>query len=248
MHTNDQKITTNAGHGARGMGSDINTEAERLNRAATRKRKRAQAPSGADCTSVPFNSLDAVPALLGMAHCAAVAFARRWESAGGRPLTESDIDEARAIYHAEYAKAARISGHIAVTKEALARIRTEREETKALPVSGAAYASNAFRPYAVAINNPLPFRALLVWKRAIMMANKRTRSHIWGGGAEIVKMVSLSDLLSLKASLEGGEGRTIGDSISAESLASYCAPLGKAGKRRCVLRWRTLAKRSRSIG
>jgi len=247
MHTTTQQTESN---GARGTGhgeeiaeltnavSEGGAEGgEKGNRAASRSKRKANAPSGADCETVALDwfgatlgneDIDAATAIMGMAHASGGAFARKWEAKGGRPMTLADLDEARGIYHAEFSKAARLSGLVAVTGEALARIRAERDDKRAMPTNGEAFAFNAIRPLAVRNGNPLHFRALLHWRKAMRAANRKVRSFLYGGGAENYCVVSMDEA---RANDEG-DALAYGDTLSAESLATYCQPIGKRGARR----------------
>ena len=243
MHTTTQQTEANRG---KGQGEDIKltaeggAEGEKGNRAASRKARRAQAPSGTDCETVSLDwfgatlaneDIDAATAIMGMAHASGGAFARKWEAKGGRPMTLSDVEETRAIYHAEFSKAARLSGLVAISAEGLARIRAERDDKRAMPTNGEAFAFNAIRPLAVRNGNPLHFRALLQWRKAMRAANRKARSFLYGGGAENYRVVSMDEA---RANDEG-DALAYGDTLSAENLATYCQPIGKRGARRLRL-------------
>jgi hypothetical protein len=130
----------------------------------------------------------AADALDRMATASGRAFCATWTSNGGRFLTPSQTEEMACIFRAEFAAAAVRSGLVPPDIGSL---------------------------FVVRHGNVLPFRALLIWRRALKAGMKRCRSSLWGKGGEGFVFLSLEALETSKALEQAG----LNDSCASVSSA-----------------------------
>lgn len=233
----DQNTDNQSGHGDGGAGDApldlvFPLNPSKAERAALRRERKASAPSAVGHSALTLGQAETTAAAVvnTLSKMASGAWGRRWEACGGRPLTESDKGETLSLFHAEFAKAAALSGVVPFVADAW----------DAFTAGDGEQGRRLWEPLKARRANALTFRALLSWSRAVKVGNQRSRAQMWGKGAELLidsgSLVSIDSLLSLKRTLEDGEGRTLGESISVESTATVARPF--SGAARAALRLR----------
>lgn len=160
-----------------------------------------------------------------LARSCARSWVRAWLASGGRDVfsitgDDSQSEELACIYRARFAAATGQTGYVAPDMLAL---------------------------FGQRVSNPLPFRALLAWRRAHASASRDCRAWMWGKGWEECDVASFTDLEAMRAAIMGApDGRCV--TVSAARMSDAPLPFEREREARPSLSPMGRAALGRRVG